>query len=217
MERIGLRIKQLRKAKKLSQVELARRLSVTQSSISRYESLNGDPDSSFYTIMAKVFPDVSITWLLTGEGEMFNQVAVPVSHAREHIIDIPVVAPIAAGSPIEVVDGEPLEIIRVPASLLHLPPPYYAFKVEGESMSPFIIEGDIVILSLDWRGIEINNRICGFRTPDGITLKKLILQKRAKTAWLMPLNPTYEPTPYNKDTEDLTLFGVLVLSIRRYL
>lgn len=215
MDRIGLRIKQLRDQKKLSQVELSRKLSVTQSSISRYESLAGDPDSAFLSGLSRVFPDISMTWLLTGEGDMFNQV-IPSSQSSDPIIDIPVSCPIAAGSPIMASDDEPLEILHIPASLLHLPPPYFAFQVEGESMSPFILDKDIVILSRDWRGLKLNNRICGFRTLDGITLKKLVLQPRQKTAWLMPLNHTYEPTPYNKDTEELNLFGVLVLSIRKY-
>ena len=84
-------------------------------------------------------------------------------------------------------------------------------------MSPFIMDGDIVILSRDWRGLKLHNRICGFRTPDGITLKKLVLQATQMTAWLMPLNHGYDPVPYNKDTEELVMFGILVLLIRKYL
>jgi SOS-response transcriptional repressor LexA len=139
------------------------------------------------------------------------------SRARVPLIEIPVISSIAAGSPLEVVDDdEPHETIHIPANKLNMPPPYYAFRVNGESMYPYIWDGDIVILSRDWRGNKINGRICGFRTPDGITLKRLVLQPKQKTSWLMPLNPTYNPTPYNKDTEELALFGVLVLSIREY-
>ena len=158
--------------------------------------------------------NLNIAWLITGTGDMFNS-----TRAREadpHIIDIPVVSSIAAGSPIQAFEDDPLDILQVPAAFLTLPPPYYAFRVEGESMSPFILDGDIVILSRDWRGLKLNNRICGFRTADGITLKKMVIQPRQKTTWLMPLNHTYEPIPYNKDTEDLVFFGILCLSIRRY-
>lgn len=154
-------------------------------------------------------------WLLTGTGDMFNRVRK--HEASPLFIDIPVVSSIAAGSPIQVYEDEPLEILQIPATILPLPPPYFAFKVEGESMSPFILDGDIVILSRDWRGLKLNNRICGFRTHDGITLKKMVIQPRQKTTWLMPLNHSYEPIPYNKDTEDLILFGILCLSIRKYI
>ena len=158
-----------------------------------------------------------LTWLLTGEGDMFNIVRAREA-APEKFISLPVVSSIAAGCPMEAyLDDEPAEFVQVPLSLLHLPPPYFAFRVEGESMTPFILDGDIVILSQDWRGIELNDRICGFRTHDGITLKKMVIQKRQKTTWLMPLNHGYSPVPYNKDTEDLVMFGVLVISIRQYL
>lgn len=153
-------------------------------------------------------------WLLTGTGDMFNSTRV--READPHLIDIPVVSSIAAGSPIQVYEDEPLEILQIPAAILPLPPPYFAFRVEGESMSPFILDGDIVILSRDWRGLKLNNRICGFRTADGITLKKMVIQPRQKTTWLMPLNHSYEPIPYNRDTEDLIFFGVLCLSLRYY-
>lgn len=160
---------------------------------------------------------VNLNWLITGEGDMFNIVRAREA-APEKFISLPVVSSIAAGCPMEAyLDDEPAEFIQVPLSLLHLPPPYFAFRVEGESMTPFILDGDIVILSQDWRGIELNDRICGFRTHDGITLKKMVIQKRQKTTWLMPLNHGYNPVPYNKDTEDLVMFGVLVISIRQYL
>jgi len=158
--------------------------------------------------------NLNIAWLLTGTGDMFNS-----TRAREadpHIIEIPVVSSIAAGSPVPVYEDEPLEILQIPAAILPLPPPYFAFRVEGESMAPFILDGDIVILSRDWRGLKLNNRICGFRTQDGITLKKMVIQPKQKTTWLMPLNHTYEPIPYNRDTEDLIFFGVLCLSLRYY-
>lgn len=159
--------------------------------------------------------NLNIAWLITGTGDMFNSTR-PREGALSKLIRLPVVGDIAAGFPAEVVPDEPSEFIEVSTSLLTLPPPYFAFRVEGESMSPFILDGDIVILSRDWRGLKLNNRICGFRTQDGITLKKMVIQPKQKTTWLMPLNHSYEPIPYNRDTEDLIFFGVLCLSLRYY-
>lgn len=212
---ISLRIKELRKQKKLSQAVFSAQIGVSQASVSHYENGDRIPDTSFMNKVCATY-NVNLNWIITGEGDMYNNV-----RAREGIssklISIAVVAPIAAGLPLEVLDdAKPLEVLQLPASILSLPPPYYAFKVEGESMAPYIQDGDIVVLSRDWRGLKLHDRICGFRTPDGITLKKLFLQPKHKTAWLMPLNHSYAPTPYNKDTEDLFLFGVLVLSIRKY-
>ena len=197
----------------MNQATFAAALGASQAAISRYEKGERVPDSEFLSKLSSIF-GVNTNWLLTGSGDMFNSSRV--READPHIIDIPVVSSIAAGSPIQAFEDDPLDILQVPAAFLTLPPPYYAFRVEGESMSPFILDGDIVILSRDWRGLKLNNRICGFRTADGITLKKMVIQPRQKTTWLMPLNHSYEPIPYNKDTEDLTFFGVLCLSLRYY-
>jgi len=200
----------------LSQVDFSAALGVTQASISQYESGRRIPDTGFLTKLCSVY-NVNLTWLLTGEGEMFT-----IDHAREgglfpHSISIPIVASIAAGPSIQPLEDEPQQIIQVPLTLLTLPPPYWAFRVEGESMAPHIIQDDIVVLSRDWHSLDLHSRICGFRTPDGITLKKLMVQHRKKTAWLMPLNNSYQPQEYTRDTQDLTLIGVLVLLIRKYI
>lgn len=211
---ISLRIKELRQQKKLNQVQFSKHLGVSQASVSQYESGSRTPDSSFLAKVCETY-QVNLNWLITGTGDMFNSTR-PREGALSKFIRLPVVGDIAAGFPAEVVPDEPSEFIEVSTSLLTLPPPYFAFRVEGESMSPFILDGDIVILSRDWRGLKLNNRICGFRTQDGITLKKMVIQPKQKTTWLMPLNHSYEPIPYNRDTEDLIFFGVLCLSLRYY-
>lgn len=211
------RVKMLITKQKQTQKKFAEIIGISPARLNNYlAGLSKVPQDILIKISEKY--GCSLTWLLTGEGEMFQPSVIPAQAGIQQtkLITIPVSAPIAAGAPIQVVPDDPLEVIQVPASMLHLPPPYFAFRVEGDSMSPFIIEGDTIILSRDWRGLKLNERICGFRTPDGITLKKLILQPRQKTAWLMPLNHNYQPTPYNKDTEELILFGVLTLQIRRF-
>ena len=209
------RVKLLINKENLTQKKFALKLGISPARLNNYLSGVSNMPQDMVVRMASDY-NVNLNWLLTGEGVMFNTVCSPVA-PKEKYFSIPVVAPIAAGSPIQVYEEEPLETLQIPASLLPLPPPYFAFRVEGESMSPFIMDGDIVILSRDWRGLKLHNRICGFRTPDGITLKKLVLQATQMTAWLMPLNHGYDPVPYNKDTEELVMFGILVLLIRKYL
>jgi SOS-response transcriptional repressor LexA len=209
-----MRLKKLIKTLSLKQYQFAESINISGATVSDWlNTPNVNPSIESLIRISERY-NVNLNWLLTGDGKMF--IREERSRAHDLIIDIPVVAPIAAGTPIEVVDAEPLEIIQVPASLLHLPPPYYAFRVEGESMSPFILDGDTVVLSRDWRGIKLDDRICGFRTPDGITLKKLVLQPRHKTAWLMPLNHAFNLVPYTRDTNDLFMIGVLVVLIRKF-
>ena len=157
-------------------------------------------------------------WLLTGEGEMFNNVRAREA-ALSKFIRLPVVGDIAAGFPTEVVPDEPSEFIEVSTTLLTLPPPYYVFRVAGESMLPVIHPGDYVVLSngiVGFKNNHLNGKICAFRTADGITLKQFVLDPRTRTTWLWPINSSFNPIPFTKDSPDLTLIGVLVLSIRKY-
>lgn len=157
-------------------------------------------------------------WLLTGEGEMFNNVRAREA-ALSKFIRLPVVGDIAAGFPTEVVPDEPSEFIEVSTTLLTLPPPYFVFRVDGESMLPVIHPGDYVVLSngiVGFKNNHLNGKICAFRTADGITLKQFVLDPRTRTTWLWPINSSFNPIPFTKDNPDLTLIGVLVLSIRKY-
>lgn len=108
--------------------------------------------------------------------------------------------------------GEPLGYIDVPLGMLNFPPPYYVFRVSGHSMEPYVMDGDTVVISRDWRGMKLRDKIIAFRTPDGITLKKYVLD--GKRAWLWPLNRDFTPIPYYRDTADLRMLGILDISIR---
>lgn len=209
------RVKSLIGSQKLTQKKFAESIGISPPRLNNYlAGLYNIPQDILIKIADKY--NCSLTWLLTGEGPMYNNVS---ARPHEPLIRIDVEASIAAGPPLEVIvdPDEPKEQLYVPASLLFLPPPYYAFRVEGDSMSPSLEEGDYVILSRDWREIDVNGRIVGFNTPDGITLKKMVLQPRQKKGWLFPINhQRYDPVEYTKDTPEIIMIGVLILSIRKY-
>jgi SOS-response transcriptional repressor LexA len=214
---VGERLKALRSKLSVTQKKFANLLNCSQAKISDYESGKLSISNKDLSIIANTY-NVNLNWLITGEGEMFNNV-----RAHEgifsNLIRLPVVGDIAAGFPIELVPDEPTEYIDVPTSLLDQPPPYYVFKVNGESMLPVIHPGDYVIISngaIGFKNNQLNGRICAFRTADGITLKQLVLDPSTRTTWLWPINSSFNPIPFTKDTTDFTLIGVLVLSIRKY-
>ena len=68
------RIKQLRKAKGLTQFEFADRLKVSRNNIAGYETGRTEPSGSAISLICRTF-SVSETWLRTGEGEMFSDTA----------------------------------------------------------------------------------------------------------------------------------------------
>jgi hypothetical protein len=66
------RIKELRKAKGLTQLEFADKLKVSRSNIASYETGKNELSSAVISLICKTF-SVSETWLRTGEGEMFSE------------------------------------------------------------------------------------------------------------------------------------------------
>jgi len=211
-------LQELLDALKLSKKKFAETIGVSQGNVSDwFNKPNARPSIDALKRISDTH-NVNLNWLITGEGEMFNNVRAH-EGILSNLIRLPVVGDIAAGFPAELVPDEPTEYIDVPTSLLDQPPPYYVFKVNGESMLPVIHPGDYVIISngaIGFKNNQLNGRICAFRTADGITLKQLVLDPRTRTTWLWPINSSFNPIPFTKDTPDFTLIGVLVLSIRKY-
>ncbi len=212
---IALRLKKLREEKNLNQVEFASLIGISQAAISHYERGEREPTADIISKIADKL-NVNLNWLLTGEGSMFQELIPVDSSFLSDIIRLPIVAEIAAGQPVEVISKEPLGFIEIPRSLLAFPPPYLVFRVSGNSMQPLILNGDLVICSQDWRNQKLNGKIIAFRTPDGITLKKLFLEPKTRTTWLIPLNDDYTPIIYTKDEEDLEMIGILDLLLRPF-
>lgn len=188
---------------------------MTQSSISRYESLAGEPDTAFLSKLCDRF-HVNLNWLLSGEGEMYQSLYEIDSSILDDVITMPIVAEIAAGEPCEAILDDPLGYISFPRKLLYFSPPYHVFSVKGQSMEPHIRDKDIVICSQCLEGVDLNGKILAFRTADGITLKRMQNDEKNRISWLMPINHEFSPMPYDEDSQDIVMIGILDIAIRGY-
>ncbi len=152
---LGVRLKQARG--KIKQDELAELLGLARSTISRYE--RGDPIPS--DIMARICeitgcrPD----WLLMGEGPMYREEFAAEEEAdapREVWIggelqrDVPILARIPAGETKSYTDQDSPVGVGAEGHIL-VPDPKdenaFALVVEGNSMSPTLVAGDVIVVS----------------------------------------------------------------------
>lgn len=212
---ISTRIKELRREKKLSQVQFSKLIKVSQASVSQYENGSRSPDSAFLSKICEHL-NVNLNWLLTGSGPMFQELQQVDASFLGDTISVPIVGEIAAGQPAEEFFEEPYSLLDLPRALLSFSPPYMVFRVSGDSMAPFVLPGDLVVCSQDWREVDTSGKIMAFRCEDGITLKKLVEDYKRKVTMLVPLNSHYEPMIYSEGDPDIVMIGILDLCIRRY-
>ncbi|HNW24994.1 MAG TPA: XRE family transcriptional regulator [Candidatus Cloacimonas sp.] len=237
---IGERLKQIRQALGLKQIDLAKVLKLNPSAISQMESGRTNPSLETLEELSVNY-NVNLHWLITGAGKMFNTANGAISQdvgswdnfqkllndrleeilqARLDLLDsdtveIPVSGEIAAGLPMENY-GAILDVVTVRRSLINGSlNNYVALRVNGRSMEPDIRNQDVVLIrySNEWR--ELEGKICAVRIDGGITLKRLLLDDAKRTVVLIPINENYQPIIVDPDSHtDVTLIGSMYFLLR---
>lgn len=211
---VAERVKSLIDKNNMTQKKFASKLDISPARLNNYLSGIAKFPNDLLIIVAKEL-SVDLSWLLTGEGD-------PHPRARDTIISkspmvqIQIVAEVCAGDGLEAIESEDPELIAVPANMLPLPGPYWAFRVVGNSMLPELRPGDVVIVTKNWYDLDYNNKVCVFRTGDGLMIKSVYIAPKAKFGLLIPYNSTYPVLKYDKNDKDLELLGILVTLIRHY-
>ncbi len=196
---IGERLRSAREAREMDQATLAEKIGVVTRTLQRWEKGEQVPDGVSITKMAKV-TQVQPTWLLTGEGEMYprpsrppNVYSLPLAQRhRMKLVDLPLVSSVPAGKvatmfhPDYVDNYVTVDDVKDPGA--------FALKVKGNSMSPRIEDGDIVIVSPQQE--PHNGDICVIRVNEEDTLKKVKFE--GNYIHLIPLNPEFEPVTVKK-------------------
>jgi SOS-response transcriptional repressor LexA len=191
---IGDRIRAARDNKELDQSTLADKAGVVTRTLQRWEKGEQVPDGVSITKIARA-TGVQPTWLLTGEGEMYplpsrpdNVYSLPMTvRKKNRLVELPLISAVPAGKvatmfhPDHVDDYVTVDDIRDPGA--------FALRVKGNSMSPRIEDGDVVIVSP--QAEARNGDICVVRVEGEDTLKKVKFE--GTYVHLIPLNPDYEP------------------------
>jgi repressor LexA len=191
---IGDRIRAARENKQLDQSTLADKAGVVTRTLQRWEKGEQVPDGVSITKIARA-TGVQPTWLLTGEGEMYplpsrpdNVYPLPMTvRKKNRLVELPLISAVPAGKvatmfhPDHVDDYVTVDDVRDPGA--------FALRVKGNSMSPRIEDGDVVIVSP--QAEARNGDICVVRVEGEDTLKKVKFE--GTYVHLIPLNPDYEP------------------------
>lgn len=196
---IGERLRTARENKEMDQASLAVKAGIVTRTLQRWEKGEQVPDGVAITRLARA-TSVQANWLLTGEGEMYvvpsrpeNVYTLPGSNRRRvKIVDLPLISAVPAGKvatlfhPDYVDDYVTVDDVKDPQA--------FALKVKGNSMSPRIEDGDVVIVSPQQEARS--GDICVARVNGEDTLKKVKFE--GNYIHLIPLNPEFDPVTVKK-------------------
>lgn len=194
-----MNIKHLRKAAKLTQQQLATRLSVIRSTVAMWESEKSQPDNNALINMSKIF-DVPIDEILEND--------------KKNAVKIPVLGCVAAGIPIEAVE-DIIGYEEIPESMSKKGD-FFGLRIKGNSMEPQICDGDIVIVRKQ-EDVESGEIAIVIVNGDEGVCKKVI--KHENGISLVSLNPLYDPmffSPNEVEEKPVTICGKVVELRRKF-
>ena len=192
------RIKELRNEQNIKQAELASVVKVSQAALSGYETGKYEADIETYKRIADYF-SVSLDYLLGKETLPANA------------IKIPVLGSVPAGIPLEAIE-DIIDWEEIPKSLASGGKEYFALQVEGDSMYPDYLPGDIVIVQKTPVCSSGDDCVVYVNGYDA-TLKQVKLDEKHGTLTIVPKNPSYPPRTFSKEeiqSLPVTIAGVVV-------
>lgn len=197
---MGERIRQLRKSMDLTQEELGKYVGIKKAAIAKYEK--GNVQNMKRTTIEKLSHlfNVNPSYLM-GLDDINNS-----NNSSKRTIKIPILGYIRAGVPIEAVEeilGE-YSISEKTAKK----GAFFALKVKGDSMFPYILENDVVVFKK--QNSCQSGQVCAvIVNGDDATIKKIKLDETGIA--LIPFNPIFPQLHFtNEEIENkpVTIVGV---------
>ncbi len=221
--------------------EFAKEINVTQSNVSDWMNRK-KPSKPSPPAMARINErfGLNLNWLMTGKGDMLmpdpdrklygdgadknlQEMSGSKSVYRHKVnpfesrnVTFPIFGEIAAGPPIRNENDEPVNYVEIPKTYLYdKENTYLAIRINGDSMAPQVLHGDVIVIH-ERNDIEnLNGKICACRTHEGITLKKVQFDQSKNRVILRPLNPQFEVIIIEDfELETFRIFGEMALQFR---
>lgn len=185
---MGERLKELRLKKGATQEEVGKVINVTKPTIMKYEKgLVENLKRSSIEKLAKYF-EVAPSYLMCLDENKTDRLENPVT-------SIPILGTVKAGYDYLAQENW-IGTIDVETSLVGNGNEYFALKVHGDSMSPVLIEDDIVIIKKQ-NDFENGDIVVAIINGNEATIKKG--KKSDSSILLQPLNSAYEPLIFTYD------------------
>lgn len=190
-------VTQLRKAmflRGMKQVELSKATGLTDSQISSWYNGRYRPNAEAMTKIAAAL-GVTTDYLLGKEEIPIAKLTLPQFH------DVPVLGSVAAGTPI-IAQEDIIGTVMTDKNV-------FALKVKGDSMSPRIMDGDIVLVRQQDAAEDGDLVIAEI---DGEATCK-VLKRSHGSVMLVPFNAAFAPFVFSgQEAEDLRILGKVVES-----
>lgn len=210
MNNFAKNLKYLREKNNLSKSELAEKIGVNQSTLSRWENEENGATVDNALDLASFF-NVTLADLVDKDLHFDNATFID----NEETVSIPVLGTIKAGIPIEAQE-DIIGTVNIPKSWIKGGKRFYSLKIQGDSMSPKYNENDIVIFEFTNDVWKANRKDCAVMVNGyDATFKNVIISENGIT--LIPLNPNnrdgYQPTFY--DPEQISGLPVKIIGIAK--
>ena len=190
-------VTQLKKAMFLRgwrQIDLVRATGLTDSQISSWYNGRYRPNGEAMAKIAKAL-GVTVDYLLGKEEAPVAKLTLP------EFKEVPVIGKVAAGVPISAQE----DIIGTVMTEKHV----FALRIKGDSMSPRIMDGDVVLVKQQDTAEDGDIVIA---LIDGEATCK-VLKRSHGSVMLVPFNATFAPFVYSgQEAEDLRILGKVVES-----
>lgn len=210
---VGKRLDELRSHLNLKKKEFIEELGIHANSYTNYIKERRDLPLELILKLQDKY-NISLDWLLKGEGNMKHEEGKV--YKSSDYCKIPIYGEIACGSPNEIYDVEPEEMVLVNTEQLAGDiKKHVALRAAGDSMSPLIDTEDIVVLKLEDNWWKAHNKICAVKIGGETTLKRVYLDDEKKCVILNPANPSYKPIVLNEDElMQVQLIGQAVMVVK---
>lgn len=185
------RLKELRLSKKMSQNDLAKLLGVDKVAVSQWERGVRQPKLEYKEALCDYF-NVNMDYLL-GRTDYTTMIVNPLG-VQDSAIRIPVLGEVPCGIPleaIEILDSDEWEELSPSYAGTGK---YYGLHAKGDSMSPRIQEGDVLIVKVQ-SDAESGDIVIAKVNGDDACCKRLI--KREDGIVLQSFNPAYDPMVFS--------------------